>query len=50
MIKIGLLPKFVKLLMQENSNITTILGLLYQCSYDDKVKAMFTTVECVPLV
>lgn len=28
----------------------TILGLLYHVSMDDKVKAMFTNTDCIPMV
>lgn len=50
MIRIGLLPKLMKLLTQDDGNKTTILGLLYHASIDDKVKTMFTNTEFVPLV
>lgn len=29
---------------------STILGLLYHASMDDKVKAMFTNMDCIPMV
>jgi len=29
---------------------STILGLLYHASMDDKVKAMFTNTDCIPMV
>ena len=51
MIRVGLLPKLVKFLAQgEIGNKSTILGLLYHASMDDKVKAMFANTDCVPLV
>lgn len=51
MIRVGLLPKLVKQLGQtEIKNKTTILGLLYHASMDDKVKSMFGNTECMPMV
>lgn len=50
MIRVGLLPKLIKLLTLDDVNRSTILGLLYHASMDDKVKAMFTNTECIPLV
>ncbi|XP_008217642.1 kinesin-associated protein 3 isoform X1 [Nasonia vitripennis] len=50
MIRVGLLPKLIKLLTQDDVNRSTILGLLYHASMDDKVKAMFTNTECIPLM
>lgn len=29
---------------------STILGLLYHASMDDKVKTMFTNTDCIPMV
>lgn len=31
-------------------NKSTIVGLLYHVSMDDKVKAMFTNTDCIPMV
>lgn len=31
-------------------NKSTIVGLLYHASMDDKVKAMFTNTDCIPMV
>ncbi|XP_057335526.1 kinesin-associated protein 3 [Microplitis mediator] len=51
MIRVGLLPKLIKLLGQnEIKNKTTILGLLYHLSMDDKVKLMFNNTECTQLI
>lgn len=50
MIKVGLLPKLIKLLAFDEINKQTILGLLYHLSMDDKVKAMFAGTECVSFV
>ena len=51
MIRVGLLPKLIKLLGQSDiKNKTTILGLLYHASMDDKVKAMFINTECIQMV
>ncbi|XP_058806309.1 kinesin-associated protein 3 isoform X2 [Phymastichus coffea] len=50
MIKVGLLPKFIKLLAFDEINKQTILGLLYHLSIDDKVKAMFASLEFVPFL
>ena len=50
MIKVGLLPRLIKLLIQDEVNRPTILGLLYNFSIDDKVKGMFTHTECVAFV
>ncbi|KAJ8672674.1 hypothetical protein QAD02_003934 [Eretmocerus hayati] len=50
MVRVGFLPKLIKLLTHDSSNRTTILGLLYHVSFDDKVKGMFSTTECVSLV
>lgn len=29
---------------------STILGLLYHASMDDKVKGMFANIDCIPMV
>jgi hypothetical protein len=50
MIRVGLLSKLVKLLLQDDINKSTVLGLLYHASIDDKVKMMFINTECIPLV
>lgn len=51
MIRVGLLPKLIKLLGQSDiKNKTTILGLLYHASMDDKVKTMFMNTECIQMV
>lgn len=51
MIRVGLLPKLIKLLGQSDiKNKTTIMGLLYHSSMDDKVKTMFTNAECIQMV
>lgn len=51
MIRVGLLPKLIKLLGQSDiKNKTIILGLLYHASMDDKVKTMFTNTECIQMV
>ncbi|XP_014204184.1 kinesin-associated protein 3 [Copidosoma floridanum] len=50
MVKVGLLQKFIKFLSHDDINRTTILGLLYHLSMDDKVKAMFTNTDCIPTV
>lgn len=51
MIRVGLLPKLIKFLTNgEIKNKSTILGLLYHASMDDKVKAMFPNTDCVPMV
>lgn len=50
MIRVGLLPKLIKLLGQSDiKNKTIILGLLYHASMDDKVK-MFMNTECIQMV
>ncbi|KOC61782.1 Kinesin-associated protein 3 [Habropoda laboriosa] len=51
MIRVGLLTKLIKLLGQSDiKNKTTILGLLYHASMDDKVKAMFINTECIQMI
>lgn len=51
MIRVGLLPKLIKLLGQSDiKNKTIILGLLYHASMDDKVKTMFMNTECIQMV
>lgn len=51
MIRVGLLPKLIKFLTNgEIKNKSTILGLLYHTSMDDKVKAIFPNTDCVSMV
>ncbi|KAL0117699.1 hypothetical protein PUN28_008837 [Cardiocondyla obscurior] len=50
MIRVGMLPKWIKLLSQDVKNKSTIVGLLYHASMDDKVKAMFTNTDCIPMI
>ncbi|XP_074113836.1 kinesin associated protein 3 [Cotesia typhae] len=51
MIRVGLLPKLIKLLgLNEIKNKATILGLLYHLSMDDKVKLMFNNTDCTQLI
>ncbi|CAG5073388.1 Similar to KAP115: Kinesin-associated protein 3 (Strongylocentrotus purpuratus), partial [Cotesia congregata] len=51
MIRVGLLPKLIKLLgLNEIKNKSTILGLLYHLSMDDKVKLMFNNSDCTQLI
>ncbi|XP_066602275.1 kinesin-associated protein 3 isoform X2 [Prorops nasuta] len=52
MIRVGMLPKFVKLLSPQADvkNKTVILGLLYHVSMDDKVKAMFANTDSIPMI
>ncbi|XP_071948132.1 kinesin-associated protein 3-like [Antedon mediterranea] len=49
MIKLGLLPKFVALLDNDNHSLI-VLCLLYHISMDDKAKSMFTYTDCIPKV
>lgn len=51
MVKLGLVPKLIKLLAQkEVKDNTTILGILYHASMDDQVKGVFSNTECFPVV
>ncbi|XP_018316852.1 kinesin-associated protein 3 isoform X2 [Mycetomoellerius zeteki] len=50
MIRVGMLPKWIKLFSQDMKNKSTIVGLLYHTSMDDKVKAMFTNTDCISMV
>ncbi|XP_074655810.1 kinesin-associated protein 3-like isoform X2 [Tubulanus polymorphus] len=49
MMKVGILPKFVGLLDNEN-HFLIVLCILYHISIDDKCKSMFTYTECIPNV
>lgn len=48
MIRIGLMPKMVTFLSDENHH-EIVTKILYHMSMDDKVKSMFTYTEAVPL-
>ncbi|KAF7992867.1 hypothetical protein HCN44_005211 [Aphidius gifuensis] len=51
MIRVGLLPKFVKLLEKNDvKSKKIILGLLYHLSIDDKVKSMFGYTDCISMI
>lgn len=38
------------MLIADIKNKSTIVGLLYHASMDDKVKVMFTNTDCIPMV
>lgn len=49
MIRVGLLPKLVQFMSDEKHH-SIVIKILYHMSLDDKVKAIFTFTDCVPLL
>jgi hypothetical protein len=49
MIRFGLLPKLVQF-MSDDKHHSIVIKILYHMSLDDKVKAVFTFTDCVPLL
>ena len=49
MVKVGMLPKLVSLL-EDQGNQNPVSCVLYHLSMDDKVKAMFTYTEAIPIL
>ncbi|KAG5681802.1 hypothetical protein PVAND_011210 [Polypedilum vanderplanki] len=49
MVRIGLLPKLIQF-MSDDKHHSIVIKILYHFSLDDKVKAIFTYTDCVPLL
>ncbi|GBP64110.1 Kinesin-associated protein 3 [Eumeta japonica] len=49
MIKVGLLPKFIKY-TSDDKHMNVAMKILYHLSVDDRVKVMFTQSDCVKLL
>jgi len=49
MVRVGLIPKLVQFLSDDKHHLI-VTKILYHMSLDDKVKAVFTYTDCVPLI